>query len=116
MTDWPEVVVYIGAPGFEPGTSPTRTVRATRLRHAPRGPIIPDGGVEALGGRRRYFGPEGCLWRRPMMRRLIPALVLVLMAVAPAAAQAYLPPGFVGISPQNTGTAEDYELVATGSF
>jgi hypothetical protein len=27
----------IGAPGFEPGTSPTRTVRATRLRHAPRG-------------------------------------------------------------------------------
>jgi hypothetical protein len=26
----------IGAPGFEPGTSPTRTVRATRLRHAPR--------------------------------------------------------------------------------
>jgi hypothetical protein len=27
--------VCIGAPGFEPGTSPTRTVRATRLRHAP---------------------------------------------------------------------------------
>ena len=27
----------IGAPGFEPGTSPTRTVRATRLRHAPSG-------------------------------------------------------------------------------
>src|SRR3954454_8867332 len=27
---------YIGAPGFEPGTSPTRTARATRLRHAPR--------------------------------------------------------------------------------
>jgi hypothetical protein len=26
---------YIGAPGFEPGTSPTRTARATRLRHAP---------------------------------------------------------------------------------
>ncbi len=26
----------IGAPGFEPGTSPTRTVRATRLRHAPK--------------------------------------------------------------------------------
>src|SRR5690349_8933223 len=37
MTDGPEVIVYIGAPGFEPGTSPTRTVRATRLRHAPRG-------------------------------------------------------------------------------
>ena len=28
---------HIGAPGFEPGTSPTRTVRATRLRHAPSG-------------------------------------------------------------------------------
>ena len=26
---------FIGAPGFEPGTSPTRTARATRLRHAP---------------------------------------------------------------------------------
>ena len=25
----------IGAPGFEPGTSPTQTVRATKLRHAP---------------------------------------------------------------------------------
>src|SRR2546426_691072 len=29
------VFAFIGAPGFEPGTSPTRTVRATRLRHAP---------------------------------------------------------------------------------
>ena len=27
---------YIGAPGFEPGTSPTRTVRATGLRYAPK--------------------------------------------------------------------------------
>ena len=27
---------FIGAPRFELGTSPTRTVRATRLRHAPR--------------------------------------------------------------------------------
>ncbi len=30
----------IGAPGFEPGTSPTRTVRATRLRHAPMKPAV----------------------------------------------------------------------------
>ena len=30
----------IGAPGFEPGTSPTRTVRATRLRHAPKKTIL----------------------------------------------------------------------------
>ena len=29
------VVLQIGAPRFELGTSPTRTVRATRLRHAP---------------------------------------------------------------------------------
>ena len=29
-------LLAIGAPRFEPGTSPTRTVRATRLRHAPR--------------------------------------------------------------------------------
>jgi hypothetical protein len=49
---------------------------------------------------------------KTMVRRLIPALVLVLLAVAPAAAQAYLPPGFVGISPQNAGTAKDYELMA----
>lgn len=49
---------------------------------------------------------------KTMARRLIPALVLVLLAVAPAAAQAYLPPGFVGISPQNAGTARDYELMA----
>ena len=27
-----------GAPRFELGTSPTRTVRATRLRHAPKSP------------------------------------------------------------------------------
>ena len=32
----PRLPLQIGAPGFEPGTSPTRTVRATRLRHAPR--------------------------------------------------------------------------------
>src|SRR5207237_2869761 len=30
----------IGATGFEPATSPTRTVRATRLRHAPRRLIL----------------------------------------------------------------------------
>ena len=32
----------IGAPGFEPGTSPTRTVRATGLRHAPNAPMVLD--------------------------------------------------------------------------
>src|SRR3954454_19483417 len=39
----------IGATGFEPATSPTRTVRATRLRHAPRRRII--SGVASPGGR-----------------------------------------------------------------
>ena len=34
------LVEPIGAPGFEPGTSPTRTVRATRLRHAPSWPPV----------------------------------------------------------------------------
>lgn len=47
-----------------------------------------------------------------MARRLIPILVLALLATMPAAAQAALPPGFVGISPQNSGTAKDYELMA----
>src|SRR3954454_18900027 len=31
-----ETAAKIGAPRFELGTSPTRTVRATRLRHAPK--------------------------------------------------------------------------------
>jgi hypothetical protein len=46
-----------------------------------------------------------------MVRRLIPILVFLLTAAMPAAAHAYLPPGFVGISPQNSGTVEDYELM-----
>ncbi len=29
-------LISIGVPGFEPGTSPTRTARATRLRYTPR--------------------------------------------------------------------------------
>jgi hypothetical protein len=46
-----------------------------------------------------------------MARRLIPILVVTLLAAMPAATQAYLPPGFVGISPQNSGTLKDYELM-----
>jgi polysaccharide biosynthesis protein PslG len=46
-----------------------------------------------------------------MARRLIPILVLVLLAAMPAAAQAYLPPGFIGISPQSSSTVKDYELM-----
>lgn len=46
-----------------------------------------------------------------MARRLILILVLVLPAAVPAAAQGYLPPGFIGVSPQNSGTAKDYTLM-----
>lgn len=45
-----------------------------------------------------------------MARRLILILTLALLAM-PAATQAYLPPGFIGISPQNPGTAKDYKLM-----
>ena len=45
----------IGAPGFEPGTSPTRTVRATRLRHAPRAPSIANARVSGIA--EPYEGP-----------------------------------------------------------
>ena len=47
-----------------------------------------------------------------MARSLISTiLALVLLATLPTAAPGYLPPGFVGVSPQNQGTAEDYELM-----
>jgi hypothetical protein len=50
-----------------------------------------------------------------MARRLIPIqillLMVVLLAAMPAGARAYLPPGFIGISPQNSGTAKDYRLM-----
>jgi hypothetical protein len=38
--------------------------------------------------------------------------VLAVLVAAPASAHAYLPPGFVGISPQNASTAKDYDLMA----
>lgn len=46
-----------------------------------------------------------------MARRLIPIQILLLLAVVPAAARAYLPPGFIGVSPQNPGTAKDFRLM-----
>ena len=49
----------IGAPGFEPGTSPTRTVRATRLRHAPRRTSIPQRGGRAAPVRCTRGHPDG---------------------------------------------------------
>src|SRR4051794_34803069 len=52
----------IGAPGFEPGTSPTRTARATRLRHAPRARSLAACGAaaeEAAGGVSERAGDRG---------------------------------------------------------
>jgi hypothetical protein len=47
-----------------------------------------------------------------MARSLISTiLALVLLATTPTAAPGYLPSGFIGVSPQNQGTAEDYELM-----
>jgi len=45
------------------------------------------------------------------MARLILIVILALTA-APASAPGYLPPGFIGVSPQNAGTAKDYKLMA----
>lgn len=38
-------------------------------------------------------------------------LTLLLAAIAPAAARAYLPPGFVGVSPQSPSNSRDFELM-----
>jgi hypothetical protein len=47
-----------------------------------------------------------------MARGLISTILAVLAAAAmPAAAPAYLPPGFIGISPQSASSAKDYELM-----
>jgi hypothetical protein len=47
-----------------------------------------------------------------MARRLTLVLSLVVLALTPASAQAYLPPGFIGMSPQNVTGVKDYELMA----
>lgn len=46
-----------------------------------------------------------------MTRKLIPFLILALLALAPVAAQAALPPGFIGISPQSPSSRADFELM-----
>jgi hypothetical protein len=38
-------------------------------------------------------------------------LMLGLTALSPTAAEGYLPPGFIGVSPQNPGSGKDYELM-----
>lgn len=46
-----------------------------------------------------------------MTRKILPILVLLLAATWPAPAHAYLPPGFIGVSPQSPASAKDFELM-----
>jgi hypothetical protein len=46
-----------------------------------------------------------------MIRKIPLILVLALAATAPPAAHAYLPPGFIGISPQSPSSSADFELM-----
>ena len=46
-----------------------------------------------------------------MTGKLSLILALVLMAIAPSAAHAYLPEGFVGVSPQSPASNSDFELM-----
>ena len=85
----------IGAPGFEPGTSPTRTVRATRLRHAPRAAIISEPGAKAVPpppAMAATLREERCS-SKSMTRKITLILALALVAIVPSAAHAYLPAG-----------------------
>ena len=56
----------IGAPRFELGTSPTRTVRATRLRHAPKSPQYH---TRPATRRPLWSGPGAKVGRCPPHRR-----------------------------------------------
>jgi hypothetical protein len=46
-----------------------------------------------------------------MTRKILLTLTLALTAVAPAGARAYLPEGFIGVSPQNPASRVDYRLM-----
>src|SRR5262249_6709357 len=106
--------ICIGAPGFEPGTSPTRTVRATRLRHAPRrGRLSQRSTWEDAPSRcGATLGLGRGLRLEEMVRKVAVLVALMALAVVPAPARAYLPPGFIGISPQKPSTARDFDLMA----
>jgi hypothetical protein len=47
-----------------------------------------------------------------MLRKFALLVVLAAALVGPASAHAYLPPGFIGISPQNPSSAKDFDLMA----
>jgi polysaccharide biosynthesis protein PslG len=46
-----------------------------------------------------------------MTRKIPLILALALAAISPAAARAYLPPGFIGVSPQSPASSSDFELM-----
>jgi len=46
-----------------------------------------------------------------MTRKILPILALALAAIAPAPARAYLPQGFIGVSPQSQASSSDFELM-----
>jgi hypothetical protein len=46
-----------------------------------------------------------------MTRKIPLILVLCLAAILPSAAQAYLPPGFIGVSPQSAANSADFKLM-----
>src|SRR5207253_171136 len=61
-------VVMVGAPGFEPGTSASRTLRATKLRYAPK-PAARAGPEQSTGhgglpNRSSLPGPARAPWPR----------------------------------------------------
>jgi hypothetical protein len=49
---------------------------------------------------------------KAMNRKITLVLVLALSAISPAAARAYLPPGFIGVSPQNPASIADFKLMS----
>ena len=52
--------VLVGARGFEPPTSSSRTMRATKLRHAPTEVLVEQSpGIVARGSRPRHRAPRG---------------------------------------------------------
>jgi hypothetical protein len=46
-----------------------------------------------------------------MTRKITLILVLALTAILPQTARAYLPPGFIGVSPQSPASSSDFELM-----
>ncbi len=47
-----------------------------------------------------------------MLRKLPLLVAIALMALAPSVAQAYLPAGFIGVSPQSAASSKDFELMS----